>query len=261
MKCLIRPIRDPHPELLTNELGLAGSVSRWHSRKEFETQKQHSLELLMLLAASDRLCLISEQGGREDSSYEVYELCSLSDENSCMGNISFTYAGSQHGKASLSARIAWKHIRRDMRECMLLFREIWETGAFDSLYCYDEDDFRLQNLTTTVGLEFYGIDESQVSIVDKVGVSVIDPSCNPGYFHNKNGEFTSIQWINFWSSDAQERIFHGPIPRQLPRETKLIDLKIGGVLLRLSDSPGRYDDEAFHLLQIECRRCLGLLNW
>jgi hypothetical protein len=165
--------------------------------------------------------------------------------------------GSRVRTGAIGIRLFWRALPRDIEDVVATTDAIWRAGRFDSIYIYDEDDFAIQNLKMFCALSTYGLDQNQVELVTRGPVTEIETSHNPGFWTNREGLQVSVQWLNYWSREAQNLMFGGR-PHEFPSGSEVTDLGDGALRLRLSMKPGRFDDEAFHLLQLECRRCLGL---
>jgi hypothetical protein len=257
MKPLLKPANSPRPTALLRQLGMGASTFRWRDRTEAEGYERRIVQALQQMVGLDKLTLHTEQEGHLDSFRRVYELEDPCHPGVCHGSASFAYMAIQDQKGCFDACLFWNAIPEDVEDVVRRIDAIWCAGSFDALYAYDEDDLSLQNVTGPIHMQDYGLDETQVEFVKKGPVTEIDTRENPGYFENRNGLHVSVQWLNYWSAEAQRMMFGGSLP-QLPSGVEVADLGAGAVRVRLAKRPGRFDDVAFHKLQLECRRCLGL---
>lgn len=259
MNGLTKPKGVPHANVLREQLGLKARTSEWRTRSEFESRATEVLNLLQRLTGAFVPKLQALREGADERAHLVYELESSIRRSVSFGIVSFSFGGLQSGGASMNAHILWKSVPSSTDAILDALDYIWEVGTFECLYAFDDDDSTIQNLRIPLAMEYYGIKDDQVSFVKKGIVTEIEPRFNPGYWANSGGMLCSIQWLNYWNSLAQTKLFGGPIGGRLPPNVETRQLPSGAIRVRLSERPGRFDDESFHLLQLECRRCLGLI--
>jgi hypothetical protein len=170
------------------------------------------------------------------------------------GNLTFA-CSARDGSfwTSITAALYWRFLPESIEDVVRGIDVIWGHGGFSVLYAYDYDDFRLQNTTAVPGMEHSGLIREQVDFVKRFGVvEEIDTRANPGFFVNSEGLFWSIQWLNYWSAEAQRRMFGGLL-ENLTDEVQRTSLEAGAVRVRLLDRPGRFDDVQFHQRQLRFR--------
>lgn len=249
MNPLLRPAREPHPNVLSHMLGITGrSVSigfdgfkamvahvcnecRRLTRSETDTPDQVLTEGERTLVT----CLIERQG--EGTAAPT-------------GNLSFAYNGRT---CTLTAKLLWAFLPMEIGELVATLDRLWSSRYWSAVYAYDEDDFSLQNATAVPGMEHWGLDRAQVRLVKRFGVvEEIDSRGNPGYMLNHGGMLWSVQWLNYWSKDSQERIF-AEAPTTFPPGVEVAHLNHGSIRMRVREKPGRYDDIEFHERQLQCR--------
>jgi hypothetical protein len=250
MRPLLRPARQPHPETLVDMLGMCGRVEVL-GRSGFETSAARLLRELLRLTSSEGYRLEQDMVGRE-SNLRTYHLESQRGSGGMgfSGSVSLAHSGQQY---SVTAKVLWSQVRACISELIDIIDRIWRCEEWSSLYVYDQDDFSLQNIRGVPAMRHCGIDRDQVELINPFGIAdEIDTRANPGYLLNHGGDLLSVQWLNYWSSDSQGRIFTEP-PRDFPPGVDVSDLGHGSFRVRLSDSPGRFDDVEFHRRQLECR--------
>jgi hypothetical protein len=235
--------------MLTNMLGMCGRA-RVLSRSAFDSSVARILTELQLLTSSEGSHLEQDVVGR-DSRLTTYHLESRrGGVAGFAGTVSLAYNSKGY---SLTAKILWSNIQAGICELVEIIDRIWGREVWSSLYVYDQDDFSLQNSSAVPGMKHWGIDRDQVELINRLGIAdEIDTRANPGYLLNHDGDLLSVQWLNYWSSDAQGRIFTAP-PRDFPAGLQVSDVGNGSLRLRLSENPGRFDDVEFHRRQLECR--------
>jgi hypothetical protein len=257
MKPLLKPARDPHPDILHRQLGISASTFEWRDRQEADSRRVRILQKLQALIGAGSLKSQKELGGKGDSFSIVDELENSATPEVCHGSTSFTYMPIQEQKGSFGALVFLKTLPKNIEDVVTAIDALWHEGLFTALYAYDKDDFDLQNMRMPFGISHYGIDEAQITVVKRTGVDEIDTSGNPGFLVNNDGLLVSVQWLNYWNLRAQTALFGGP-PQKLPAGVELTSLANGAIRLRLGKKPGQFDDVGFHELQLETRRCLGL---
>lgn len=255
MKRLLRPLHPPEPEMIQDVMSLAASTFQWRSQHDFSARKMKILRIIQEFVDSPRVALENEGEGVQQSFLGTYGFTKRASPE-WHGSACFSYTPGQRQKGALSIDLSWQSVAHSSTRIIGLADEIWVEGAFDSLYLFDQFDHTIQNLNMLVGMEQYGIDKAQVSRVQVSGFEEIEVSHNPGYLHNEDGFLVSIQWLNYWSPYAQSLLPTRP-PWVLPPTAQMVRLDDGSIRLQLSEFPGRYDDETFHLLQLEVRRALG----
>jgi hypothetical protein len=259
MTPILKPNGRPDPDILVKRLGLSASSCHWPTRKIFEARVADVIAQIQRLTKSPSVSKCSEHSGEDYKTYVVYVLENAGASRDYDGTVSFAFGGDEVGRASIKATLPWASIVLDTYELVKTLDELWGASSLDTLYAYDEDDYIIQNLRIPIAMAFHGISDSQVEFVKKGPLTQIDPQSNPGYWVNEGGLHKSIQWLNYWSMRAQKLLFGGPIPRTVPAGVELRDLDEGAVCFRLAERPGQYDDVAFHQLQLDCRKCLGLI--
>ncbi len=252
MKPLLAPARCPHSEVLQHALGMSGIFFSDTFERMEQLRESLVRHLVRSTSANDsdlQECL--EVHGR--NSLRTYVLGSH-EENT--GNVSFA-CNLRNGRfwTSMSAMLLWRCLPPSTEQLVPTVDRIWQRADWSVLYAYDEDDFGIQNDTMLLAIDYYGVDRNQVTVVPAPGglTEEIDTRANPGYFLNHDGLFWSVQWLNYWSAEAQDRMF-GKLPPALPEGITVKDMGDGAVRVRLGERPGKYDDVEFHKLQLEFRR-------
>jgi hypothetical protein len=157
----------------------------------------------------------------------------------------------------MAANLPWSFLDSSIDRVVTAADRLWHSSSWRTLYGYDEDDYSLQNCTMVLGMKNWGLGEHQVEFVNRLGiVEEIDTRANPGFMLNEGGLFWSVQWLNYWSREAQNIMLTKPTSG-LPEGVEVRQLVGGSVCVRLSEKPGRLDDKVFHQLQLECRRRLS----
>ena len=257
---LISPSKRPHQDVLTNSFGMSGIADLGVGQNP-ETVRDQILSKLSILTGSEKVSL--EESTEDDTS----NLWRFVLEKGTGSQISY------HGKAlitskrtsdkvtmSLSVSIPWISVPSDVEKLVQTADGIWSLAAWRTLYGFDEDDVTIQNYNSPSGMEYYGIDPSQVRMdKDQMGWELIYTAENPGYMFNREGFIVSIQWLNYWSLDAQMRLFKKTVT-EIQHLVGIVSLEHGAVRVRLSKTPGRFDDEAFHRLQINAKVYLPPLS-
>lgn len=254
MTALLKPSRPPHPDLLVKALG-ATCTSAMLAREAALSFSKGFAEAIARLVGAARTEL-EEEHEQDGSFFKRFLLEPLRRQASPLGRISVNYKDG--GRCSLHVEAPWGALPAGVEQIIRAFDAVWSAGECAALYVYDQDDYALQNHTMTLGLEEFGLDPKAVAIVkNAAGLDEIDISENPGVLRVCNGIPESIQWLNYWSVEAQAQLFR-TIPASWPPGVLLRHLENGTLSLLLGDRPGSYDDVKAHRLQLECRKLFGL---
>ncbi len=250
---LLRPSRHPQPGILTNMLGISGH-SIPCNLPQFDVATTRILSALQALTSADR-AVLEDQLDEQDASLRTYYLeRRLNEDVGSVGIVTLAY-GNKQGY-SLGCKLLWSGLSHETDALTVHMDRLWDSERWCVLYAYDQDDHSLQNLTTLMMLEDFGLVRDQVELINRFGiVDEIDTRGNPGYTLNHDGLLWSVQWLSYWSARAQEKMFTTP-PRKFPAGVEVKDLGQGAIRVRLSEKPGRFDDVEFHKRQLECRRGL-----
>lgn len=248
MKPLLKPARHPHPDMLCNMLGFCGRSLPCDPAK-YQTAITRILAELCSLSSSERYG-IEQSLDRQDASLTTYF---LERQGASIGLVTLAY-GNKRGY-SLTGKLLWSCLPL-IDAVVESMDSLWNIGQWSVLYAYDQDDYSLQNTTAVPGMQHWGLDREQLHFVTRFGVvEEIDPRGNPGYMLDHDGLLWSVQWLNYWSKQAQEQMLTAPLAR-LPEGVERQELGASAVRIRLGEKPGRLDDVAFHELQLECRHSL-----
>src|SRR5262245_33361978 len=194
MKPLLKPARQPHPDMLTNMLGISGRASA-RNLSEFESAVARILAEFQVLTSVERPRLEQKLDER-DTSLRTYCLeCKHEGEVGSAGIVSLAY--NRHWY-TLTGKLSWPFLPVAVDRVVDSMDRLWKAEQFLVLYVYDQDDYSLQNATAVPGMEHWGLDRDQVDFVNRFGiVEEIDTRANPGYMLNHEGLLWSVQWLDY----------------------------------------------------------------
>jgi hypothetical protein len=241
---LLKPARDPHPDMLSEMLGFYG-CSATCDFAVFQSTTNRILEELRSLTSTSS----SDLEQRLVSGSGSLLTYSLGTSAAPVGSVTLSY----NRGVTFDGKILWSSLP-EIEDVVTSLDKIWRTAEWAVMYAYDRDDNSLQNTTSVPGMHYWGLERGQLNFVTRFGiVEEIDPRGNPGYMANCDGVMRSVQWLNYWSKEAQGQMLAKPIPA-LPAAVEVHDLENGALRIRLGERPGHFDDTGFHELQLECRR-------
>src|SRR5713226_5111159 len=209
MKPLLKPTGQPHAELLKCGLGIS-AVASIVGVDDFETSVPRILAELKAISSADVVTL-EERDDQPKTRWRTYVL-SIGDTNT--GGGSFSFAGQDN--FTMRALLNWSFLPHETDEVVAFVDRLWHCAAWRTLHAYDADDNSLQNCTMVLGMENWGLARDQVDFINRYGiVNEIDTRANPGYFLNHGGFYWSVQWLNYWSREAQTHML-AHLPHSLP---------------------------------------------